>query len=319
MRSAGVLLMATALVGALAMSGQAAEPPAKAPANAPGASPAVMRDAYPGLASGALTYARPAELPQGVLLKADDLSIGEKEVAEEVAKAPPDLQDQLKKNRFFVLEQMATRRLLVREAKAEAAKSGKELPSTEERLIIDYHVGGVAEKVQVADAEVAGFYAENKDMVGDAPLDQVKGAIHRYLLQQKQQEAITRYIETLGQRMPIEVSAAWVKEQAAAARDNPVDKARTSGRPTLVDFGAAGCRPCDMMSPILETLRKKYEGKVNVEFVHVREEQVLAARYGIQSIPVQVFFDRSGKEMFRHVGFFPQEEIERKLAEMGVR
>jgi thioredoxin 1 len=74
-----------------------------------------------------------------------------------------------------------------------------------------------------------------------------------------------------------------------------------------------------MMSPILETLRKKCEGKANVVFVHVREEQILAARYGIQSIPVQVFFDRSGKEMFRHVGFFPQEEMERKLAEMGVR
>jgi len=60
-------------------------------------------------------------------------------------------------------------------------------------------------------------------------------------------------------------------------------------------------------------------GHPNVLFVHVREEQVLAARYGVQSIPVQVFFDKDGREVFRHVGFFPQEELEKKLAEMGVK
>jgi len=72
------------------------------------------------------------------------------------------------------------------------------------------------------------------------------------------------------------------------------------------------------MTPILENLKVKYEGKLNVLFVHVRERQILGAKYGIQTIPVQVFFDKDGKEVFRHVGFFPQEEIERKLAEMGV-
>jgi thioredoxin 1 len=274
---------------------------------------------YPGLASGCLTYARLSDLPPGVLLKAGDLSIGEKEVAEEVAKAPPDVQAQLEKNRFFILEQMATRRLLVREAKAEAAKSGKELPSTEERLIIGYHLGGLVEKVEATDAEVADFYAKNRDMVGDATLDQVKAEIRNYLVREKQQAVIAKYIETLGQRTPIDVSAAWVKEQAALAKDNLVDKARTSGRPSMVDFGASGCRPCDMMAPILETLKKKHEGKANILFVHVREEQVLAARYGVQSIPIQVFFDKDGKEVFRHVGFFPQDEIEKKLAEMGVK
>jgi len=53
--------------------------------------------------------------------------------------------------------------------------------------------------------------------------------------------------------------------------------------------------------------------------VHVQEEQVLAARYGIESIPVQVFFDKNGKEVFRHTGFFPQNEIEKKLTKMGVQ
>jgi len=86
-----------------------------------------------------------------------------------------------------------------------------------------------------------------------------------------------------------------------------------------VEFGATGCVPCDMMQPILDNLRKDYPQKLNVVFVHVREEQVLAARYGIRSIPVQVFFDAQGQEVFRHVGFFAQAEVDKQLAAMGVR
>ena len=81
--------------------------------------------------------------------------------------------------------------------------------------------------------------------------------------------------------------------------------------------GMMGRHP-DMMAPILKDLGKKYEGRANVLFVHVREEQMLATRYGIQSIPVQMFFDKDGKEVFRHTGFFPQEEIEKKLKEIGI-
>ena len=279
----------------------------------------LVSEAYPGLASGCLTYARLADLPQGTLLEAGDLVLTEKDVAGEVAQADPEMQPQLRKNGFFVLEQVAGPKLLVRAAKAEAARTGKELSSQADQLIIDDHLGSLAEKVEVADAEVADFYQKNKDTFGGAALDQVQPEIRKYLLRQKQQEVIATYVAKIGQRMPIEVSAGWVKEQAALAKDNPVDKARAGGRPLLVDFGASGCRPCEMMTPILEDLQKKYAGKVNVLFVHVGAEQVLAARYGIAAIPVQVFFDKDGKEVFRHVGFFPQDEIEKQLAEMGVR
>ena len=98
-----------------------------------------------------------------------------------------------------------------------------------------------------------------------------------------------------------------------------MDRARTSGKPTLVEFGATGCVPCDMMQPVLENLRKKYQERLNIVFVHVGEDQILGARYGITSIPVQAFFDHSGKEVFRHTGFFAQAEVEKKLTEMGVR
>ena len=295
---------------------QAADTPATGSAPTGTSQRAGVNDAYPGLASGGLTFAGLAELPKGTVLKAGDLTITEKQVADEIDKAPKEVQGQLKKNAFFLLEQMATRALLVKEAKADA---GKAAADADERSLIQGHLAKLADKAAVADDEIAEFYKNNKDAVGGAELDKVKPQIAGYLRQQKQQELVARHIRGLGQRSSIEVSASWAKQQAALAKDNVVDKARASGKPSLVDFGSKGCRPCDMLAPILEALKTKYDGKANVLFVSVVQDQILAARYGIDSIPVQIFFDKDGKEVFRHVGFFPQEEIEKQMAGMGVK
>jgi len=123
----------------------------------------------------------------------------------------------------------------------------------------------------------------------------------------------------LGGNADIRVNREWVKAQYALAKDNPVDKARRSGKPTMVEFGAKGCVPCDMMQPILDNLKKKFPDRLNVVFVHVGENQVLGARYGIRSIPVQVFFDQNGQEVSRHVGFYAEKEVLKQLAKLGVK
>lgn len=278
--------------------------------------PATVNETHPELASSGLAFARLADLPKGTVLKAGELVITEKQVADAITKAPKEAQDQLKKNGFFLLEQMATKALLLKEAKIDASKAATE---ADERAMIQHYLATVSEKVNVSDAEIADFYKDNKDSLGGAPLEKVKPQIAMYVRQQKQQEAGDQYVKTLGQRTIIEVSAAWAKEQAVLAKDNPVDKARASGKPSLIDFGSKGCRPCEMLAPILETLKKKYEGRANVLFISVVQEQILAARYGIQAIPVQVFFDKDGKEVSRHAGFWPQDEFEKQMATMGVK
>ena len=278
------------------------------------AKPAAVCEAYPGLASAGLTHAALAELPKGTLLRAGGLTIHQKDLTDEIAKAPAGLREQLRKNAFFVLERIATGKLLL-----QAAKAGPGAAQGDDGKVIESYLQRVARQARVTDEEVATFYARNKAMFGGAALAKVKDSIGRFLAQQKQQRAAREHVRTLGKRTAVTVSASWTKRAAALARNNPVDKARASGKPSLVDFGADGCRPCEMMTPILAALKQKHAGKVNVLFVHVRKEQVLAARYGIRSIPVQVFFDRDGKEAFRHVGFFPQNEIEKKLAEISAR
>lgn len=133
-------------------------------------------------------------------------------------------------------------------------------------------------------------------------------------------ELVAEKLRLAGGKKPdsITLSAAWAKEAVALARDNPVDKARMSSRPSVVDFGAESCVPCKKMAPILKALRKRYDGRANVVFVHIGEEPILAARYRIAEIPVQVFYDKEGREVHRHLGFLPEKEIVKRLKEMGV-
>jgi len=277
----------------------------------------LVNDLYPGLTTGSLAFASASTLPEGVLLKAGKLVINGKELSEEIAGADEKMRPALRKNAFFILEQMATFKLLLSETKAAAAKNGDDISQKTEQAIIQDYLRSLMKTLEVTDEEIVKFYNGNTEMFGGATLAQVKPQIRQFLLQQKQQELVNERIRTIGRRMPIEISAPWLKVKAALAKDNPVDKARASGRASLVDFGSTGCVPCDMMAPILETLREKYKDKVNVLFIHVGEEPILASRYGVQSIPIQIFFDKSGKEFFRHVGFFPQDQIETKISEMG--
>jgi thiol-disulfide isomerase/thioredoxin len=282
--------------------------------------PVTVEATYPGLASGALTFAALGQLPDGVLLRAGRVEITAGELQKKVDCASKQDREQYKKNLFFLLEQETTDRLLLNLARSEFGRTKTDCAGqTDQELIQKFVQGTVTAKVSVSEAEVADYYEKNKEMCGGATFAEAKDEVKEYAVQEKQQKAKRDYIRTLGQRVSIVVSAAWVKEQAKLARDNPVDKARVSGKPSVVDFGAVGCRPCDRLAPILKTLGKKYRGRANVLFVHIREQPILAARYGIECIPTQVFFDAAGKEVSRHLGYFPQDEIEMKLSQMGVK
>ena len=274
---------------------------------------------YPRLTSGVLAGATLAELPDGVLLRVGDLEVTAGELQEVVANAPKALREQLQKNAFYLLEDLAARKLLLLAARQAAAQSGKELAGKSEQEIIEDYSNGLASQVKVTQEEVADFYEKNKDMCGGAELEQIRSELTQYVLQEKRLEVIARRPLELARTAPLTISAAWVKGQVPLAMDNPVDRARASGKPTLVDFGSTGCRPCVMMEAVMKSLTKDWGDKLNVVFVHVTKEPVLVARFGISSIPVQFIFNAEGQEVFRHTGFLPQDAIEEQLEEMGVQ
>lgn len=91
-----------------------------------------------------------------------------------------------------------------------------------------------------------------------------------------------------------------------------------AGRPLLLDLGAGKCVPCRMMAPILDELKEEYAGRFDVEFIDVWENPDAAAQYGIRAIPVQIFFDADGQELYRHQGFFAKDGILKKWEDLGV-
>ena len=72
-----------------------------------------------------------------------------------------------------------------------------------------------------------------------------------------------------------------------------------------------------MMAPILEELKKEYAGKMQVDFIDVWENEAAGQQYRIDGIPTQIFFDASGRELYRHEGFMPKEDILAKWKELG--
>lgn len=91
------------------------------------------------------------------------------------------------------------------------------------------------------------------------------------------------------------------------------------GTVTMIDLGANSCIPCKMMAPILEKLEKSYKGRAEIIFIDVRENQSQRERFRIQFIPTQIFFDKTGQEVYRHVGFMSEDDIASQLCKMGVK
>ncbi len=97
-----------------------------------------------------------------------------------------------------------------------------------------------------------------------------------------------------------------------------VEPIAATGLPRLVDLGAKQCIPCKMMAPILEDLMENYADRFQTIFIDVWEHPEQAEKYGIETIPTQIFFDAEGNEQFRHEGFMSKEDILGNWAKLGV-
>lgn len=99
---------------------------------------------------------------------------------------------------------------------------------------------------------------------------------------------------------------------------NPQD-VPVPGMVTMVDIGAHSCIPCKMMTPIIEKLSKEYAGRVAIAFIDVWENRDEAPKYGVRTIPTQIFYDADGNEKYRHEGFLGEKDIVSKFAELGIQ
>jgi thioredoxin 1 len=83
----------------------------------------------------------------------------------------------------------------------------------------------------------------------------------------------------------------------------------------VVDFWAEWCQPCKMLSPVLDRVASRYEGKLKVVKCNVDENQDIAAKYAIYSIPNLVFF-RDGQVVNQAVGYMGEAQLTAKVDEV---
>ncbi|AWR98919.1 thioredoxin [Metallosphaera hakonensis] len=101
------------------------------------------------------------------------------------------------------------------------------------------------------------------------------------------------------------------RELVAHLDSNSFDEFITKNKVAVVDFWAEWCAPCFILAPVIEELAKDYPqvgfGKVNSD-----ENQNVAARYGVMSLPTVIFF-KNGEPVDEVIGAVPREELEMRL------
>ncbi len=94
--------------------------------------------------------------------------------------------------------------------------------------------------------------------------------------------------------------------------DNFEVEVLNSDKPVLVDFYADWCGPCKMMAPVIEEVAKELDGKAKVGKLNVDDNQELAIKYAVMSIPTLIIF-KDGKEAKRFVGVRSKSELLNEL------
>lgn len=106
---------------------------------------------------------------------------------------------------------------------------------------------------------------------------------------------------------------AFTAEESSTVPDVPV-----KDMVTMVDLGAGKCIPCRLMAPILKNLQEEYQGKAAILFIDVWKHPEQEKRFKLHAIPTQIFYDKDGKEIYRHEGFFAKDGILGILKKAGV-
>jgi len=93
----------------------------------------------------------------------------------------------------------------------------------------------------------------------------------------------------------------------------------TSKKWTVIEFGGPTCVPCVKMQPVLADLQQTFGNRAQIRNFYVTQHPKEAQAHKIMVMPTQVIFDPSGKEVARHIGYWPKDEFLSALAKAGLK
>ncbi|MDI6752906.1 MAG: thioredoxin domain-containing protein [Thermodesulfobacteriota bacterium] len=238
-------------------------------------------------------------------------------------KIPAPYQDVLREEPKEFLEQMIIKEVLLQEAERQGIKSDPAAKGEEAEMSMIQSLlrKEVMDKVKVSQEEVEELYRQHRDQLGKKPLNEVAPLIENAVREAKGKAQVEEYVVSLRTQAKVEINEKHVQTVTAPSPQTDTaeefKKAMQSGKPVLVDFGANSCMPCRQIRPILKEIKQEYNGKAHVLIIDVYKFKELAGEYRIQLIPTLIFFDKAGKEVFRHMGAWDKASIVNKLKEAG--
>jgi len=88
---------------------------------------------------------------------------------------------------------------------------------------------------------------------------------------------------------------------------------------TVIEFGGPTCIPCVKMQPVLADLQQRFGSRALIRNFYVTQYAREAQAHKIMVMPTQVVFAPSGKEVARHIGYWPKDEFLAALAKAGLK
>jgi thioredoxin 1 len=99
----------------------------------------------------------------------------------------------------------------------------------------------------------------------------------------------------------------------------PEAAAAPTALPQLIELFSPTCPHCQRMVPVIDKVRAQVQGKAEILAIDIGKNAVAADKYQVSAIPTLIFLDAAGKEVFRHVGEYPADDILAKMRELGWR
>jgi len=173
----------------------------------------------------------------------------------------------------------------------------------------------------VADKDVDAFYDTYKERLGGRSKDEVAPYIRTMLEQRQLYERVQKVVDELKGKARVEINERALKRIAplpatTMSGDGPLKRAWASGRPVLAAFGTDSCTPCRELKPILDKIKIDYAGRLEVVEINIRNAPALVKEYRVMVVPTLIFFNRDGKESFRHEGYANEATLKEHLARL---